>query len=322
MISKVTICDVARRLGLTLCALALMLTSCGKKQTFSVEAKIDGVGTQNLIAVWRQAPDGVISVADITAVANSFSFTGRTDHPALVEVFTAQGVQLMAFMVDGGDKIRLNGPASDLRVSGSEVGLRFAEVLNRVNEESDRNAAVAAYVAENAADPTAAALLVAAFSARGNESLAASLVAELDSAANERWLYADWAESVAVKEEADSIAEFMAFTLRADTLVAVSGSHTYLFTENESQRTVELIDSLRAWAENDEMPTPIDIYFGGDRNKWQNLVAPDSATWTQLIVPAGAAAPAFIGLGIRETPLVVTTDSLGAVVERRVGVSR
>ncbi len=293
-------------------------TACGKNETFTVEANIDGVGTQNLTAIWRTAPDGHLGVAAITAVGNSFSFTGSTPEPALVEIYTAQGAPLLRFMADGGDKVRLRGPGHDLRVTGSDIGVHFAEVLNRVNEEPDRAAAIATYVAANPADRAAAALLIGEFDARGRERLADSLLGLLDSVAAPAWLTADWAASVrrSAAAGADTIAEFNAFISKADTFVTLSGRHIYVLTENETQRPASLIDSLRAWTRDADSLTVVDIYFGADRAVWRAITESDSATWTQVILPGGAAAPAFLPLQIRHTPMLLETDSAGVITRR------
>lgn len=297
-----------------------MMASCGKNTEFQVDASVDGIGTQNLKALWHNAPDSVLSVAEITAVGNSFSFSGHTSEPTLVEIYSLQGVPLMQFMVDSGDKIRLRGQAADLRISGSEVGTHFAEMLARVNEEADRNAAVASLVKAHPGDRAAGALLLTAFNPKGCEAEADSLLSLLDSVAAPAWLVGDMAASVRYAlGAADTVPSFRAFTQANDTFAEVpSGHHIYVLTENEMQRTAALVDSMRAWSKRKGGAEVIDLYLGCERSTWLTAIQPDSADWTQLIMPGGVAAPAFKGLNITHTPLIIETDSAGAVISRTI----
>lgn len=295
-------------------ALALTATACSDKQAFSVEAKIEGVGTQNLTALWRTAPDGALCVQEITAVDNQFTFTGRTPEPALVEIYTGQGSPLLRFMVSGGDKVRLGGKGNDLRVSGSEIGSRFAEVLNRVNEDADVNASVAEYVRANPGDIVSSVLMVTMFESRGHERLADSLLASIDSVARPQWLTGDWAASVrTMLDPVDSIAEFRAFLMKADTIVTVGGNRRYVFSLSADQRSARMLDSLRSWADDKDAPKVADVFFGGDRTSWRATVEGDSATWEQLLVPGG---PATISaLTTMKLPVSITTDSAGRIID-------
>lgn len=294
-------------------AIAAMLTlsACGDRKRFSVEAKIDDLGTQNLTVVWRSVPDGALTVREVTAVGNAFSFEGSSSEPTLVEVYTAQRVPVMKFMVAGGDEIRLRGPGHDLRVSGSEVGQRFAEALNRVNLEPDPTAVIAQYVRENPADVTAAALFAVAFDCRAHRALADSLLSVL--AVKPQWLMADMdmalsADSIA---PADSLPELIAFAKEPDRLDTFSGAHTYVFTLGEMQRTASLRDSMaRGWAD------VVEVFFASDRSTWLGMIAPDSAKWAQVALPDGPASPRLAPLKIERLPLVVRTDSAGRIIDR------
>lgn len=298
--------------GFIWAAVALFtLCGCGNKQAFTVEAKIDDLGTQNLTVVWRSAPDGTLAVREVTAVGNAFTFEGTTSEPTLVEVFTAQKVSVMKFMVAGGDEIRLRGTGSDLRVSGSEVGQRFAEILNRVNEESDPTNAIAQYVRENPSDLTAAALFVAAFDSRSHRELADSLLSTLK--VRPQWLMANLStvlesDSVAV---ADALPMLIAFSKEPDRVDTFSGAHTYVFSIGEMQRTASLRDSMaRGW------DNVVEVFFATDRSTWLGMIEPDSAKWVQVALPDGPASPQIAPLKIEQLPLVVRTDSAGRIIDR------
>lgn len=289
----------------------LTLCACGRKTAFTVEAKIDDLGTQNLTVVWRSAPDGTLAVREVTAVGNAFSFEGSTSEPTLVEVFTAQKVPVMKFMVAGGDEIRLRGTGQDLRVSGSEVGEKFAEALNRIYLEPDHTDAIAQYVRENPADVTAAALFATAFDSRAHRELADSLLAVLE--VRPPWLMADVEMALATDSvtPADSLPMLIAFSQEANKLDTFSGAHTYVFTITEMQRTASLRDSMaRGWAD------VVEVFFATDRSTWLGMIEPDSAKWAQVALPDGPASPQLAPLKIERLPMVVRTDSTGHIIDR------
>ncbi|MDE6462401.1 MAG: hypothetical protein K2L32_06465 [Muribaculaceae bacterium] len=294
---------------------ALALSSCGEKNRFTVEAKINGVGTQNLTAIWRSAPDGALSVREVTAVGNQFSFDGNADGPALIEIYTGQGTVLLRLMAAGGDRVRLSGSGSDPNVSGSEIGERFAEALARIHEDPDANASIKSYIEANPADLVSAALLVSEFDTRGNGPLADSLFNSIDSLARPGWLTADWISTLTLTEAAlrnDSIGELRAFLTDADTIATVSGAHRYVFTIDASQRTARVLDSLRSWAAEKDAPELLDVYLGHDRISWRAVIEGDSAEWTRMMVPGG---PAVIApLAAMKLPVSVTTDSTGRII--------
>ncbi|MDE7388054.1 MAG: hypothetical protein K2M97_02235 [Muribaculaceae bacterium] len=296
-------------IAMSLVALALV-SSCRRNRTFSVEAKVEGVETQNLTVVWRSAPSGELCVQDVTAVGNSFSFRGSTDEPTLVEIYAGgTGARLLQFMAEGGDKLRLSGRPTDLRVSGGKVAERFAEALNRIYEEPDVNLAVTDYVRRNPSDVVSAALLVSMFEAKDHEVEADTLMALLE--VKPDWLVADWHANVtAPLVRADSLPSLSGFGFKGDTTLTVSGAHTYVFTQNEAHRYARLIDSMRVWSD------VVDVYCGANRASWRTLVAPDSATWTRLFVPGGPGAAELVPLNIDAMPLVVVTDSAGAIIRR------
>lgn len=295
--------------------IALAISSCGEKNTFTVEAKIDGVGTQNLTAIWRSAPDGALSIQEVTAVGNQFSFSGKTPEPTLIEIYTGQGAVLLRLMAAGDDRIRLSGSGSDPHVSGSEIGERFAEALARIHEDSDANTSIKNYIEANPADVVSAALLISEFDARSHGPLADSLFNSIDSLARPGWLTSDWISSLTSTETAlrhDSIDGFRAFLTDADTIVTVSGAHRYVFTQNASQRTARVLDSLRSWAAEKDAPELLDVYLGHDRISWRAVIESDSAEWIRMMVPGGPAQ--ITPLVAMKLPVSVTTDSTGRII--------
>lgn len=295
--------------------MAIGASSCGDKTAFTVEAKIDGIGTQNLTAIWRSAPDGNLSIQEITAVGNQFNFNGNASEPVLIEIFTGQGALLLRAMATGGDEIRLSGSGEDLRVTGSVTGERFAEALNRIHEDPDANSSIKNYIAENPNDVVSTALLISMFDTRGNEALADSLYNAIDSVARPAWLTADWIStltSAISAQQIDSIGEFRAFFTKPDTIATFSGAHRYVFTQTAAQRTARVLDSLRVWAKEKDAPELLDIYLGNDRTSWRATIDGDSAEWTQLLAPGG---PAVLPpLATMKLPVCLTTDSMGHII--------
>ena len=71
-------------------AAAIILVACGADKEFRIDGRIDGFGTGNLRLVYYNG-EGVQSMA-ATAVDGRFMVTGRLNKPAMMRIYTNNGV--------------------------------------------------------------------------------------------------------------------------------------------------------------------------------------------------------------------------------------
>lgn len=290
----------------------IALTGCSHPKSFTLEGEVAALGTQGLRLTWRTASGRVLS-GEATAVDSRFTFTGSAPDTTLVEIYSSAGARLGSVPVVNGSKVRFtlddSRPRRQLTVSGKDdMARRWAGVVNGLPSEPDAaNAAVAAYVGANPASPLSAMLLGSEYTPRGHEAEADSLAALLTR--RPAWLL-----DVAPGRE---VPRLVKLHLRTDSAHYYSSAGVWVFTADETERTPELMDSLRLWSERADSATHVhDVWLGADLRYWEVYVQADSLKWTQAIAPDGPAGSALQQWGIPSTPYYIEIDTLSQIVKR------
>lgn len=300
--------NMNRIIGLMLGAVALMAGGCSKATEATVEASVDGVGTQSLHVVSRGVRSATATVQAVTAVDNAFTFAVPcTDEPVLVQVFTSKKLPLATFMAEPGDNVRLGSGGF---VTGGQITKEFADALatlpgDALDPAAD-NQPVSDYVMAHRGSAVAAALMAARLDVRANPALASELMAVADTAT---WRLAR------LPLVADTVAPFTALLLKADTLTTVEPGGVMLFTGAAAPRAdASLRDSVEAWSVAGLTITR--VWLGADTAAWHRALEADTLSRVApgLVDVATPLPP--VPCPLVSLPQALLTGSAGAVSRR------
>lgn len=105
----------------------LALVACSKPAPhFTVSADLPQIGTQSLTAVYT-TDDGNRHAVPVTAVEGKFEFEGKSEDPALVEIFTSKGLLYSALIVQNGEHISLSGTPGNFKAEGNDLAQRLLD---------------------------------------------------------------------------------------------------------------------------------------------------------------------------------------------------
>lgn len=113
---------------------------------------------------------------------------------------------------------------------------------------------------------------------------------------------------------ADTVVSSWPEFVSQELIITRDSSHVYepegvwFFTSNSQERTHSVLDSIKAYVEADKIVR--DVYVSTDLTQWRIITRPDSATWTQGLLPDG---PLALDGILLFTPCLVEVDSAGVV---------
>lgn len=309
---------------------ALFLVSCGKKDHFTVQGRIDGLGTATVSLTYFA--DG--GLKRITAVSENdkFGLRGEASAPALA-ILDAGGSRLATIVVRNGDKIKITGPAdgSDrLKISGSSSSDKIARWVfdNREalasGDTRGINESIARFIGENKSNMASTALLSTYFNPRGYERTADSLFSLLSPEVRTPALTHNFNSVLASQLAASAGKELSSLTLydRSDSVVTFSTrrksySLIAIVGTDRAQRD-SVIPAMKSLSTGSISPRVaiLEISTAPDSAAWKTSVAPDTVSWRQTWEPVALTSHALSRLAIPSVPFFIVTDSTGTQLFR------
>ncbi|MBD5180100.1 MAG: hypothetical protein HDT01_02245 [Bacteroidales bacterium] len=316
--------------GIMLVLLAGCLTACGNDDLFTVQANIDGLGTQNVRFIYRNGDREQSGMA--MALDGKFSFTGVSKQNTIVDIFTTNRILLGSLVAKNGDNIeltmKLNEPAT-FSARGNKISEELSNFLSQNkdivnNLETDKiNAAIAEYVSKNRNNPASAFLLFTHFTSNIDKQLADSLVKIL----NEEHLPArDVVEAFTASliSQADTVktlTEFSFYNLKGDSLTQVKfpGKKGMILALVGDKTPGSPRDSVTKFFNNlnrdhDFELNVIEISIVPDTAEAKRVVKDLEPKYTRGWVPAGIASPSLENVRPAEIPWFIVSDSTGNVI--------
>lgn len=306
--------------------LAAALAACGS-DSFNVEGRIEGVGRQNLRAVYYA--DGAVKMVPAMVIDGKFSITARAAVPTLVELYTSDRRLLGRFVVKNGETIKCefdyHNPY-DVTIEGNDLSERWADFLRgnsdalaRGDNPADVNALVARYVEQNPSDPLSPLLLVTLYDSAFDPAGAQTLLDRIDPADRPSSLLDGYAEMLASVNDKSALApvkELRLYCLKDSMATYRPARHKasmICFSTAGSGRNDSIVKTLKrlAKATSGADRLILDISLDADTVQWKQAIEKDSATWTQTWAPGAVAAASVAPLAIDRLPFFIVTDSAG-----------
>ena len=316
---------------------ALLFTACGKKDHFTVQGRIDGLGAATVTLTYYA--DGGLKRITAVSEGDRFGLRGEASSPALAFLDIAGSGRMATLVVANGDKIKITGNADEpesFKISGSSPSSKIAgwasdnsEAL-KSGDSGTINASIAGFIGKNKGNTASTALLTAYFNKRGHEHEADSLFALLDPEVRTPALTHNFNSLMASQLAAASDRELSSFTLydRSDSVITFSTrrrsySLIALVGHQQSQRD-SIIPAMKKLS-SDISPkrlSILEISAAPDSSAWLSSVRPDTVSWRQTWEPAALSSHGLRRLAIPSVPFFIVTDSTGTQIYRGPSVSR
>lgn len=123
-----------RKILFLLLALAVLITSCGKGDTFILEGNIEGISSDTIV-VYYQNPDYRLD----TIFAQQGKFT-YTIHPDTLTIFSllVDNRETQLIFANKGDKVTVNGNTGRVRVKGTGENALLTRIIEYLDGVSDK----------------------------------------------------------------------------------------------------------------------------------------------------------------------------------------
>ena len=303
--------------------LLLATTACGGGDEFTIDCKIEGLGTRGIEVIYY---DGAVSRLSYHPVDGKFRIIGQSEDPVMVDVFTIDQELLFTCVAQNGDhlkvKMNLDEGTKSLSISGQDASADYARWLVANDSllssapAAEINGLIANQVRENPKSMASTLMMLTHFSVPNFEMLADSLLNTLDLSARPVSLVRSFASQVGEQVTTSAHGDLRGFTLYTalDTTIHFSPSrHSYSLLVLSSERKPDsLLKRLKSLAKLPERRLQlVEVSLIGDSAMWRQAIKDDSAKWLQGWTIGAAAHPAVRRLAVPSVPYFVVADSLG-----------
>lgn len=311
-------------LAFTMC----LAVACGSDDSFRVMATVDGLGTQNVRAVYRSG--GRVNVVPAVALDGKFQFSGNSAQPVLIDLYTGSRSLIGSLVVSNGETVevsfKLNEPGY-MTAKGDKISEQMArfktansEAINNGDDITVNNA-VARYVADNLKNPAAAYIVMSMYNPSIDPSTADSLLTAIDPKARPAGdLVSSFRETLALG--LDTLPTFSPVRLYTTgdsmTTIAAAGSRGVLLAfsgvadgephDSLVSRLNVLHDSLKTRVRVVELSTV------ADTAAWHGQIDNVKPRYTRCWMPGGVSSPALDRIAVRRLPWYVAADSTGSIL--------
>lgn len=327
---------------LALIVATIMLAGCSDSDSFTIAARIDGIGAQSITltysadgaihrTIWQPDDKGIVKMQ------------GHSSGYTLAELsLTQDGRSLAIIPVRDGERIDLQFPLADplqIKAEGAEPAVRMCKFISehasaiKAGNTLAVNDAIAQYVVSHQADVVSAVLLATQFDLSNQAARADSLFNTLASDARPLNIIQNFNITLAGRSQRSISAVVQQFTA-----VSSSGDSLYTFRPREHRYTLLAFTDRRAAAGRDSVSealrrlmsqrknrrdyTVVELSLIADSATWRQSLRSDSATWIRAWMPGSAANAAVQRMQIMQTPYFVVADSAARQVLRTSSVSR
>jgi len=118
-----------RKLLFFLSILTVLMTGCGKKNTFTLKGSIEGLSSDTILAFY-QLPDYKLDT--IIAAKGKFTYTITPDTFTIFSLLLGEGQTLPVF-ADKGENVTLNGSVGNIQIKGKGENEKMAQILQYIN---------------------------------------------------------------------------------------------------------------------------------------------------------------------------------------------
>ena len=313
-------------LALLATAATLALGSC-KDDSFSLEARIEGLGDQEVQIVYATI-DGVQSQS-VTAVEDVIKYEGYAPQVTMVNLVMPNGMPTIRTVAVNGDNLKLQGILGSpypTKVKGGDIAKEWHGFMSEHLNEAERNATdgalnpiIAEFVANNPNNVLSTLLLIYEYAPLCNNDMTDSLLNIINSEAKPLYMLSTYNALRNELNKANRSRGFYQFTLPTsegdwETFTRPSNGYALIWAwsidDRDRRHNVDSIKRLKdLYGKRFAVNT---LFLDADTSRWRNRIKADSTTWTHYWVPGGPNNPSIKSLGLIRTPYYLLIDSFGA----------
>lgn len=208
----------------------LFLFACGGADSFTVIGEVEGLGTQNVHAIYRV--NGRYVQVTNAALDGKFTFSGVSSKPTMVDIYSRTNKLLGSVIVMNGEtvevKLKVDQPAY-MDVKGDDMSVKYSRFLkenstavNSANSPTLNNA-IGTYISKNPNDPVSTYILISLFDSKADVALADSLLSLLgDKALADNQLVPSYRESLYTRNDTLPVFEPLRLYTSGDSVTTVA----------------------------------------------------------------------------------------------------
>ena len=318
-------------------AAAIILVACGADKEFRIDGRIDGFGTGNLRLVYYNG-EGVQSMA-ATAVDGRFMVTGRLNKPAMMRIYTNNGVVVGRLVIEPGETVKAVFNLTDpfnIKLEGNDDSQRYARFITdnadviKSGDRSAINAAIDKYVVSNLNRAVSGLLIADYYDSNGYEERALELINQLGrDARNTAALdgLRDMLQSLSYPLDSLRLEPFRLFG-QWDSLSSIDPGRvalTVISLTTAENRGADSIDAAISLIRNGKQHRKVqfaDISCDTDTSTWKQSLrqladsGKTSADIRRFWTPSAYNLEVFENMPVRRVPWFVVADSTGRVLYR------
>lgn len=306
----------------------LMLTACNS-DSFRLEARFDGIGTQNVQIIYATS-EGV-QTDWVTVTDERLSYEGYAPELTVLCVLNDNGQPLARMAVKNGDKIEFRGAFNDfynMQYRGSKVTMRWNDFLHEHAEEIGANNQrmldidIEKYIRENPDDVVSTLLLMYDYSNLNNSANIDAILGTIDDKAKPLFLIQTYQTLHNARTTAQSDYFYMIDLIDStgqwsSLRNAQNGYNLLWFWSRDDMNRLTTVDSIKTLGKTFGKRLSVsDICLDGDTVAWHSTLSADSTKWTHYWAPGGPESKYTAGITTYSTPSYMLVDSIGHIIYR------
>lgn len=307
---------------------AVFVISCGGGDTFTVIAKVENLGTQNVRAIYRS--DDKVNVITSMALDGAFQFTAVAKEPVLIDLYTGSRALIGRVVACNGETVevsyRLNEPgfmtAKGDRISESLA--RFITDNSKIIDSGDGravNEAVARYCESHRDDRAVPYIFLSLYRGEIDRSVAAGLVESISGDSRSvREMLSSYGELLAPVPDSLPVFEPVNLYSVGDSMTTVrpcgsKGVFLAILPVDDQETTVDRVERLNAL--NDSLKgraRVVELSLEADTAAWREAVKDLKPRYGRCWSPGMYATPGLGRYNITGFPWYIAADSTGTVL--------
>lgn len=308
--------------------LAMLSASCSSDH-FTLNGSIADAGTQNVRIIY--STDDGFEAEWVTMQDGRFTFSGSSEEPVAVFVFTQQKKLLAQALVKNGDDIDIEGTLDapySIRVSGTKVNEQWSDFLVSHSDDfananySATDAAIEEYIAANPGSVVSTMLLMCNYSDLTDKKKVEALLSKIEIDARPESVMRGFYAMQTMRGELSDKERMVTMTLWSDrdSMENVRPYNTslsiyYFWTPDDKMRHSDFNNIKDFSKELDSKRLQvIDIDLDSDTLRWKTIVRNDSASWRRFWAVGGVTNGYLRNFNLGVTPYYILVDSTGQML--------
>ena len=303
---------------------AMMFAACSS-DSFRLEARIEGLGTQNVQIVYATS-DGVQSDW-VTANDDRLSYEGFAPELTVLQVLDSDNRLIARMAVKNGDKLKFRGTLTDpmgIEFKGSDASEEWSKFIKENKELYDAgnqpmlDIAIEKFIRENPDNVVSTLLLIFDYGSLANTDAIDKLLGTINDDAKPLFLISTYQTLRNERSKSESNNHFYMLDLYESTgkwstfrANGHSFSLLWLWSRDDAKHRATA-DSIKQLAKSYGKRLQVaDVLVDGDTTVWRATFKADSTDWTHFWAPGGPNGRYMNTISTFTTPRYLLIDSLG-----------